>query len=151
MRMRKKKNLENRVDSCNNLLRLLSEDRNFDTAISQKEYIDFEKIFGNTNPVQMEIGCGKGQFIATLAAQNPDINYIAVEKSINVIVDACEKCKEQKNVIFLCGCAEYLTKYIKPEYVTRIYLNFSCPFPKKSYANHRLTSERFLKIYKNFL
>ena len=101
----------------------------------------------------MEIGCGKGQFIFELAQKNPDINYIAVEVNRNVICSACEKAQEAgiSNVIFMhCG-AEILTKYIKPNIIERIYLNFSCPFPKKAYENRRLTYYKFLEIYKELL
>ncbi len=99
----------------------------------------------------LEIGCGKGKFITEIAKQNPNINFIAVEKCGNVIVTACEACKDLKNVVFLrCG-AEYLNKYIKPESISRIFLNFSCPFPKKKHASHRLTAEHFLNIYKVLL
>ena len=66
---------------------------------------------------------------------------------------ACEAAMNEKltNLKFLYGGAEYLEKYIKPESIERIYLNFSCPYPKKRYANHRLTNKRFLKSYEYIL
>ena len=153
MRMRKKKYLEERLAKCNNIIRLLSDDCNFLTAIEKKEYIDTKELFGNDNPVVLEIGCGKGGFACELAKRNPDVNILALEKCSNVLVMAAEAAMKDNldNLRFLHGGAEYLEKYIKPESIERIYLNFSCPYPKKRYANHRLTNERFLKSYKVIL
>lgn len=153
MRMRKKKYLEERLAKCNNIIRLLSDDCNFLTAIEKKEYIDTKELFGNDNPVVLEIGCGKGGFACELAKRNPDVNILALEKCSNVLVMAAEAAMKDNldNLKYLHGGAEYLEKYIKPESIERIYLNFSCPYPKKRYANHRLTNERFLKSYKVIL
>lgn len=153
MRMRKKKHLEERLANCPNVITLVSEDCNFQTAIEKKEYLDVESIFGNSNPVVLEIGCGKGKFACELAKQNPDINVLALEKCSNVVVIAGESAINENinNLKFLhCG-AEYLEKYIKPQSIERIYLNFSCPYPKRAYENHRLTNPRFLKSYKVLL
>lgn len=153
MRMRRKKNLEGRLADCGNkIIYMDREDRSFQ-AIDDSEVIDFTKIFGNNNPIHLEIGCGKGQFACEIARQNPDINYIAVEKSSNVIVEACEKALELciPNLIFMRGGAEYLECYIPKKSIGRLYLNFSCPYPKKSYASHRLTHRNFLKIYEKLL
>ena len=154
MRMRRKKNLEERLGNVSDCLLISDfEDRNFNTAKDKKEYIDFKKWFGNDNPLFLEIGCGKGKFACEYAAKNPEINLIAVEKSGNVIVEACEKAKEMglSNLKFIkCG-AEYLEKYLEPDSVGRIFLNFSCPFPKAAYATHRLTHIRFLEIYKRIM
>ena len=149
MRMRKKKHLEERLEKCNNIIKLFSDDANFVTAIEKKGYIDVREIFGNDNPVVLEVGCGKGKFARELAAREPDINILALEKASNVLVIAAEKAMaaELGNLRFLHGGAEYLEKYIKPESIERIYLNFSCPYPKNRYANHRLTNPRFLKSY----
>lgn len=154
MRMRRKKNLESRLEDCKEiLLKIESEDKNFKTAIEDKTYLDYKEIFGNDNPVHMEIGCGKGQFAFEIARQNPDINFLAVEKTANVIVQACEKALEGdlKNLFFINGSAEYLPKFIPDGTIEKIYLNFSCPFPKKKYANHRLTNRSFLAIYDKML
>lgn len=149
MRMRKKKHLEERLENCNNLLVLYSDDSNFQTAIEKKEFIDTYELFGNGNPVVLEVGCGKGNFACELAKQNPDINVIALEKCANVIVIACEKAMKENitNLRFIQTGAEYLEKYIKPRSLDRIYLNFSCPYPKRAYENRRLTNIRFLKSY----
>lgn len=155
MRMRKKKNLEDRLARCEKyLLHPTKSDLNFETAVNSTDYIDLAKIFENPNaPLHLEIGCGKGGFACTLAKNNPDINVLAVEKVGNVIVAGCERAMEENipNLKFLKIGAEYLPCYIKPHSVDRMYLNFSCPYPKKRYASHRLTHPRFLNIYKQVL
>lgn len=156
MRMRRKTHLEERLAACEatgKLKMIWCEDRNFLESIKVKELFDFEEMFGNSNPVVLEIGCGKGQFACDLALANPDINVIAIEKTSNVIVDAAEKAIALgvKNLILMRCEAEYLEKFIPEHSISRIYLNFSCPFPKKSYAIHRLTHSRFLSIYEKLL
>lgn len=153
MRMRKKKHLEERLADCNNILTLRSDDCNFLTAIEKKEYIDTEALFGNSNPVVLEVGCGKGGFACELAKREPNINILALEKCANVVVIAAENAKKNNltNLRFLHVGAEYLEKYLKPESIERIYLNFSCPYPKRAYENHRLTNPRFLKSYEALL
>lgn len=150
MRMRKKKHLDERMNECRDIcFEINCDDRNFNTAIEEKEYLDTQKIFGRIAPLKLEIGCGKGQFVCEAAMREPETDFIAVEKNRNVIVAACEKAKELglKNVYFIMGSAEYLPKFLKDNSISEIYLNFSCPFPKAKYASHRLTAEGFLKIY----
>lgn len=154
MRMRKKKYLDERLQAVSDILFISNlEDRNFNTASKKKEFIDFDNWFHRSSPYMLEIGCGKGGFALEFARRNPHINLIAVEKDANVIVSACEKVKESgiKNVRFIKCSAEYLPKYIKPHSINRIFLNFSCPFPKNKYAAHRLTHPRFLEIYKELM
>lgn len=153
MRMRKKKHLDERLAECSNLLTLISDDSNYLTAIEKKEYIDTKALFGNDNPVVLEIGCGKGKFAYELAKSNPNINVLALEKCANVLVIACENAMKEniENLRFLRIGAEFLEKYIAPESIERIYLNFSCPYPKRAYENRRLTNPRFLKSYKAIL
>lgn len=154
MRMRKKKYLVERLDGCEAyLIPTENENRDFSKAEENECLICVEEIFGNNNPLHLEIGCGKGQFITELAKRNPDINYIAVEKVKNVIVAACEKAKQENltNVRFMALGAEYLPSYIPKDSVGIIYLNFSCPFPKAKYARHRLTHRYFLDIYRKLL
>ena len=154
MRMRKKKNLEPRLQAVSDyLIPAESEDLNYSTAADTKEYLSYRELFGNDHPVYLEIGCGKGQFINEMAKRHPENNYIAVEKTANVIVSAAEHAKADAlpNLLFMkCG-AEYLGRFLPPKSIEGLYLNFSCPFPKKSYANHRLTNHRFLSIYEDFL
>lgn len=148
--MRKKKHLEERLELCKNLLVLEPKERDFRKANAQKEYLNLKEIFGNDNPLWLEIGCGKGRFARLLAKQNPDINILAIEKTANVLVTACEQADES-NLRFALMGAEYLPKFLKSGSVERIYLNFSCPFPKKSYEAHRLTHEKFLTLYKEIM
>lgn len=153
MRMRRKKNLEQRLADCaDKIIFMDREDRNYQIKDTEN-IINFKELFKNDNPVQLEIGCGKGQFACEIAKRNPDINFIAVEKSSNVIVDAAEKAIAENipNLFFLRGGAEYLDCYIPEHSIQQLYLNFSCPFPKKSYASHRLTHHNFLEIYERLL
>ncbi len=154
MRMRRKKHLEERLDACGDIIiSMYREDRSFQTATQKTEYIDFQALFGNSNPVYLEIGCGKGKFSAELSKKYPEINILAVEKASNVIVEAAERAKNDNipNLKFLLGPAEYLPIFVRDKSISRIYLNFSCPFPKKSYASHRLTHKNFLEIYKKIM
>jgi len=154
MRMRRKKYLEERLADCKDLIIFMDlEDRNYNQADTFRNYIDCKELFGNDNPIEMEVGCGKGQFICEIAKQNPDVNFLAVEKSSNVIVDAAEKAKAMgiTYVKFLRGGAEYLPCFVPEKIISRIYLNFSCPFPKKRYASHRLTHKVFLEIYEKLM
>lgn len=154
MRMRHKKNLEPRLDAVSDyLITVRNESLNFNDAVQENHIIDMQALFSNNNPLYLEIGCGKGQFACTFAQQNPDVNIICVEKVKNVIVLACEAAQEMglKNIKFINCAAEYLQSYLPAHTFETIFLNFSCPYPKNSYASHRLTSERFLSIYKTLL
>ena len=154
MRVRKKKHLDERLEKVSNLLINTDiSDRNYITSNKQKEYIDLKSIFENDNPLYLEIGCGKGRFCIEYAKRHPEINLLAVEVEPNVIVSAVEAASREnlKNLYFLRTSAEFLPKFLKTESVQRIFLNFSCPYPKNRYATHRLTSPRFLEIYKELL
>ena len=149
MRMRRKKHLEERLAECGDMIIYMDrEDRNYQVK-DIASILDLRELFGRDAPTELEIGCGKGQFICELAQRRPDVDFLAVEKASNVIVDAAAKAIALglENVRFLRGGAEYLESYIPAGSIERIYLNFSCPFPKKSYASHRLTHRRFLSIY----
>ncbi|MCD7723908.1 MAG: tRNA (guanosine(46)-N7)-methyltransferase TrmB [Clostridiales bacterium] len=150
MRMRKKKNLDKRLESCGEyLISCENSSLNYENAFNEQHFIDFNKIFKNNRPIVLEVGCGKGAFACTYAREHPTTNVIAVERVTNAIITGCESAKAQQlpNIIFMKCCAEYLPSYIKSGSISQIFLNFSCPFPKASYAKHRLTHERFLKIY----
>jgi tRNA (guanine-N7-)-methyltransferase len=101
----------------------------------------------------VEIGMGKGKFILQLAAENPHINYIGIEKYSSVLLRALEKHKETTltNLYFLRYDAEYLTDIFGKEEISRIYLNFSDPWPKDRHAKRRLTSKEFLSKYEQCL
>lgn len=115
--------------------------------------------FKNTNPIHIEVGMGKGRFITELARQNPDINYIGIEKYSSVLVRALEKLEELNaspeislsNLVFLRMDAENICDVFAPGEVARIYLNFSDPWPKDRHAKRRLTSKEFFKRYNQFL
>ncbi len=152
--MRRKKNLDERLESCDRHL-LVKEKKGFYSWEEKDKYdfLDFIKIFGNENPVWLEIGAGKGSFAFETAKRNPDINVVAVEKISNVIIEALERAKEEDpaNCMFMNCSAEILGYFIKPHTIERIFLNFSCPYPKSTYKNRRLTYYRFLDIYKQLL
>ena len=109
--------------------------------------------FGNNNPIHLEIGTGKGRFITTLAQNNPDINYVGIEKYSSVLIRALEKQAELQipNLIFIRMDAENVVDIFDKEEVDRIYLNFSDPWPKDRHAKRRLTSRQFLGRYNEFL
>lgn len=110
-------------------------------------------IFHNDNPIHIEIGMGKGQFICEMARRNPDINYIGIEMYSSVLVRATQKSEEfeGENLRFLCFNAENISDVFEEEEVDRIYLNFSDPWPKERHAKRRLTSTRFLERYDHVL
>ena len=111
------------------------------------------QIFGNNNPIFIEVGMGKGQFITSLAALHPEINYIGIEKYSSVLIRAIEKQEDLQlpNLKFLRFDAEYLPDIFAPGEIAHIYLNFSDPWPKDRHAKRRLTSTRFLERYDNIL
>ena len=113
----------------------------------------WNEIFGNDNPIFIEVGMGKGQFIMTLAQQNPDINYVGIEKYSSVLVRAIEKQEELNlpNLYFIRMEAEYIADVFAPDEVSGIYLNFSDPWPKDRHAKRRLTSVQFLERYEQIL
>ena len=96
-----------------------------------------------------EIGMGKGKFITTLAQQNPNINYIGIEKYSSVLIRAVEKCEELEvpNLRFIRMEAEYICDVFEEGEIDRIYLNFSDPWPKDRHAKRRLTSKQFFDRY----
>lgn len=116
---------------------------------------NWHNIFGNDHPVFIEVGMGKGQFITTLAMQNPDINYIGIEKYSSVLVRALEKVDametQPSNLRFIRMDAENICSMFDQNEVDRIYLNFSDPWPKDRHAKRRLTSQEFLKRYDRIL
>ena len=140
MRMRRKKHGKERLEKCGDIL--LPEEKK-----------SFKDVFGNENPVRLEIGCGKGDFICGTAAKEPDINFVAIERISDVLMLAAEKAKaaDIKNVRFAVMNAANLVEKFEPHTIERIYLNFSDPWPKKGYAKRRLTYRAFLDIYKTVL
>lgn len=108
----------------------------------------YEGSFDNNNPVCLEIGMGKGQFILNMAINNPNINYIGVEKYSSVASVAIKKINEYKpsNLKVLIGDIASIEDLLDKK-IDTIYLNFSDPWPKDRHAKRRLTSPRFLERY----
>ncbi|MCP1100830.1 tRNA (guanine-N7-)-methyltransferase [Aequitasia blattaphilus] len=114
----------------------------------QKRKGKWKKEFGNENPIEVEIGMGKGRFILTHASKNPDKNYIGIERYSSVLLRGVESIEEYvENLRLLCQNAVELEELFEKEEIDRIYLNFSDPWPKKRHARRRLTSREFLKRY----
>ena len=113
----------------------------------------WKEVFGNDNPIHIEIGMGKGTFITTLAGMNPDINYVGIEKYSSVLLRAVEKQDELQlpNLRFIRMDAENINEVFGVDEVDRIYLNFSDPWPKDRHAKRRLTSTTFLSRYDQIL
>ncbi len=134
MRMRKKKHGAERISACS-------------------EYFIPEGTVISDFPIELEIGCGKGSFISGLSKRFPERNYIAMERVSDVILLAAERIKSEdaKNVKFIIGDARNLKEYFPASSVSRLYLNFSDPWPKKGYAKRRLTHRGFLELYKEIL
>jgi tRNA (guanine-N7-)-methyltransferase len=131
-------------------------------SIAENEYViqnpelykgRWQEAFHNSNPIHIEVGMGKGKFIASLALQNPNINYIGIEKYSSVLLRAIEKRQELEcsNLYFLRFDAETITNLFDKDEIDRIYLNFSDPWPKDRHAKRRLTSKEFLSRYHQFL
>lgn len=108
----------------------------------------FSKLFNNSNPISLEIGMGKGDFIINMAIKYPDINFIGLEKYQSIIVRATQKLENLNlnNLKLICMDAKELNEVFAKE-IDTIYLNFSDPWPKKRHAKRRLTSDTFLPIY----
>lgn len=105
--------------------------------------------FGNANPVEIEIGMGKGKFIMELSGIHPEKNYIGIERYSSVLLKGLEKRAqlERSNIWFLCMDASGLPDVFGKGEVSKIYLNFSDPWPKDRHAKRRLTSPGFMDIY----
>lgn len=155
-RMRKKRHFDERMSAtqkwliargANGILNMKEAAENY------RALIDYKAVFGNDNPVDLEIGCGKGGFVCELAKRNPDRNYVALEMVSNVVISAMENAEKYgaENVRFLNIRAECLPCYIPENSVENIYLNFSTPLPKLGYVTQRLTHRGFLETYKKLL
>lgn len=114
---------------------------------------EWAQIFGNDNPIHLEIGCGKGKFVLGLAEMNPDINYVAMELHEEVIAQALKKATRHNlpNVRFIRENANRIDSIFAPAEVDRIYLNFSDPWPKARHYKRRLTYRGYLKQYSHIL
>ena len=104
----------------------------------------WSEVFGNDNPIEIEVGMGKGRFIMELASKNPGINYVGIERYCSVLLRGIQKRQEMElsNIYFMCVDARELSE---------IFLNFSDPWPKDRHAKRRLTSEPFMEVYDKIL
>ena len=114
------------------------------------------QVFGNEKPIQIEIGMGKGQFILNMAKAHPEINFIGIERYSSVLLRALEKYDTEEfenleNIRFICMDAHDIANVFAPGEVSRIYLNFSDPWPKDRHAKRRLPSKEFIARYKQIL
>lgn len=131
-------------------------------AIGASEYVipeesecagKWRELFGNENPIHVEIGTGKGRFLMELAKVHPEISYVGIEKYSSVLLRAIQKMEEEplSNVKFIRMEAEHILRYFAKGEVDRIYLNFSDPWPKERHAKRRLVSREFLDRYRALL
>ncbi|MBD9099159.1 tRNA (guanosine(46)-N7)-methyltransferase TrmB [bacterium] len=137
MRIRNVKNKEEILDNCSFLLN------------NPKEYKGkFKELFNNDNPIYVEIGMGKGQFIYQNAKKYKDINFIGIERFDSIMAKAILKMEKLDNLILIKYDANLIDDLFDHE-IDKIYLNFSDPWPKNRHENRRLTSKLFLEKYKN--
>ncbi len=143
MRQRKVKNVEERLAEHHQYLIEDPRDRKG----------KWQQVFENGNEIFAEFGCGRGQFIMTLAEQNPDRNYIAVEGRGSIILRALEKATSVglDNIVFVKEYVNYVNEYFEEDELTGIYLNFCDPWPKGRHAKRRLTHSRYLNGYRQIL
>lgn len=143
MRQRRAKNMEERMErlGC------------FMVENPQQQKGNWRSLFGNENPLYLEIGCGKGQFILEHSKARPQCNFIAIEGQESVILRALEKAEKEaiENVKFLCLFVHDIGDLFQVSELDGIYLNFSDPWPKKRHAKRRLTHGTYLTAYKQVL
>ena len=113
----------------------------------------WHELFGNDNPIHIEVGSGKGAFITGMAQQNPNINYIGIDIQLSVLSYALDKvlASGAENVKLLRVDGSSLTNYFEDGEVDMMYLNFSDPWPKSRHEKRRLTYKTFLDTYKQIL
>ena len=114
---------------------------------------NWNRFFANDNPVHIEIGMGKGQFLMEMASLNPNINYIGIERYSSVLIRAVQKKEELDlpNLTFILMDATEICEVFAKQEIERIYLNFSDPWPKDRHAKRRLPSRQFLERFKEIL
>ena len=142
MRMRKKKHRNERIENCGEIV--------IREPFPKGKW---NTVFGNENKICLEIGCGKGRFITETAKNNPDVNFIAIEKNMDVALLAMEKAQALglENIRFICDNADLLEEIVIPGECSRIYINFCDPWHKTKHAKRRLTHRRYIEVYKKLL
>lgn len=138
-----------RLRNVKNAVNIVNESRYTIDYQSLKEYRGrIKELFGNNNPICLEVGMGKGDFIIGMAEKYPNVNFIGIEKYESVLVRAVQKLedKEMQNLKLVCMDAIFLDLVFDHE-ISTIFLNFSDPWPKNRHAKKRLTSENYLERY----
>lgn len=143
MRLRKQQGVKEKLSQYPETVILLEE----------PEIVSWDDIFEKKQPIKLEIGTGKGNFIIEMARQNPSINYIGMELRDQVLLKAVKKALEYdlKNLKFLVADANNIEQLFSSESVNGIYLNFSDPWPKKRHYKRRLTYRGFIEKYNMIL
>ncbi len=143
MRMRKKKNLAPRMERCGKWLI-------DDPKAYRGKWRDLKP---DASALWLEIGCGKGRFTVEMAARNPEVLYIALERVADAMIIAMERAREAgvENIRFIDADAAQLPEYFAEDEVDRIFLNFSDPWPSNRHAKRRLTHPDFLNRYRQVL
>lgn len=113
----------------------------------------WREVFGNDNPIHLEIGIGRGSFLKRFALRHPGINYLGIETKEEVMIYGVQESfdEELKNIKFIWQNAVDLKDFFAEGEVERIYLNFSDPWPKKRHNKRRLTYRTFLEMYSDVL
>ena len=134
------------------------QDSSFCVKEPEKQKGHWKELFGNGNPVQIEVGMGKGRFLMDMAAAHPDTNFVGIEMYSSVLVKAIDKAeqraaegKDTGNFRFIRLDARFLTDIFAPGEVEAVWLNFSDPWPKSRHGGKRLTSSHFLHKYEQIL
>lgn len=142
MRRRNVKNITERIKNTTDLL----------IQTPEQNKGNWQNIFNNNNPIYLEIGMGKGDFIIEHAKTYPNINFIGLEKYPSVIIQAYDKASEQNipNLKLIPYDADKILEIFTNE-IDKIYLNFSDPWPKTRHAKRRLTNHTFLQKYQSIL
>lgn len=140
MRQRKIKNIDERLKA-------------FIEYIITEFPVSSEEEFKNSNPLYVEIGCGKGKFLNTISKENSRRNFIGIEGNESVALRALEKVKEDdlKNVLIIPSVLKDVDLWFREESIEGIYLNFSDPWPKDRHEKRRLTSKAYVKSFYRIL
>ena len=143
MRLRFNKNAKSFLDN----------NPNYYLNTSDNEQINLPSLFNNSNPIYLEIGCGKGNFIIENAKQNPNINYIGFEKNETILMKAINKVLENNlpNLKFIGNDANNIDLLFANNSISKIFLNFSDPWPKARHTKRRLTHPSFLTKFQKIL
>ena len=143
MRMRRKPNLEPRMEACDPVW------------IREPEALkgSWRSLMPETKELRVEVGCGKGKFTVETAAAEPDVLLIAVERVREALVMAMEKAMAAglKNVFFVSMDVAQIEEFFAPGEIDLLYINFCDPWPRSKNAKRRLTHRAFLEKYKTVI